>query len=160
MKTCHVLAAFAILAALLTDPPPLSAQKNPCRSPVPPIRGVRLKMNYEMTFTYDARDESAGRAILTQLLTSDLNERGVDDRNTFVIADGERPNFTVRLAVSIDSTDHFSAEGALSGWGYGHITQIIIGDVFTTPAGLINRVADQVYKFIHLGWHEARPECR
>jgi hypothetical protein len=158
------ISALALSLVVICSDPAIDAQKKgaaPCLQEVAPFRSFKLKMVYKTSFSYHVKDEPEARQYVADELQGVLNDKGKEDGNTFVVADGVVPNFTIDISISNDGTDHYSAAGTLSGWGQGLISTISSGpNYYATSSGLISGLAADIYNWIHGGWHDKRPECR
>jgi len=155
------LLAVSVLALLIlsggcdstpTPPPPA-----PMKADVQPIRNCAIKLLINSNLTYTAKDAVAVRVNLPDVVVARLNHDGIADGNTFSVANGEAQNFTLTYTINNDGSDRFSGSCYLGGWGFGYINTMYSGQyTYSNAPDMINALTDQVYNYIHTGWHDAR----
>jgi hypothetical protein len=154
-----VLVMVAILPAtgcmdLLDDPAPAPPPAQP-QPPVDAFRNQTLQVTYNIHFNYTPKDETGARSMTPEVINDRLNVDGKDDGNTFVVADGVTPQFIVNINVNNDGQDHLTAYADVFGLGRsGDLFQANSGQAaFVDPVNMMNTLSDNIYSWIHQGWH-------
>lgn len=129
----------------------------PMKEDVPPIRNCAIKVIITSNLTYKAENEPGARRSLPDQVLSRLATLGAPDGNTFSIASGEAPNFTLDFTVHNDGNDRFTGSVRMSGWGWGYINTLHSGQYsFSNAPDMIDVLTDKLYVFIHTGWVDER----
>lgn len=155
------LALCLLVGAIACVPPQRRrAPVEPCSAPVDPIRNQALLATINVTYTYSAQDESAGRSDHRQEVVDELNTLGSTDGNTFSEPNGQQPNFIFNFSISNDGQDHFTGGLEFRGWGQGLIHNFgRYQYTYASTEKLVRDLTDDAYGFIRTGWHDSRPAC-
>lgn len=150
---CSAGGCYPLVPSRPKPPPPA-----PCTKPVSPIRNVSpiiVVLTYHYTYTAEDPSPEGHKAdILAQ-----LNKLGSPDGNSFQEANGQPVNFYMTYDLNNDGNDHFSGSLEFSGWGQGFIHRFYIGQSYASSDALTRDLTNQMYAFIHEGWHDSRPSC-
>lgn len=137
-----------------------SSRTTPCNPSVPPIRNVAILSVINVNYSYTPKDLEGGRSWHRGDVLDELNTLGRPDGNSFAEPNGQQPNFHITYTISNDGQDHYTGSVELSGWGQGHVTTINKYQYpYASSAKLVQDLTDEMYQFIHLGWHDARQGC-
>jgi hypothetical protein len=129
----------------------------PMKEDVPPIRNCAIKMIITSNLTYKPVDEQGVRRGVPELVLARLATLGAPQGNTFSIASGEAPNFTLEYTVHNDGNDRFTGSVQFSGWGWGYINTLHSGEYsFSNAPEMIDALTDKFYVFIDRGWRDDR----
>lgn len=132
----------------------------PCTASVSPIRYTPIVAVLNFNFTYTPKDANEGRDALRDTALRELNSDGSPDGNSFTQPNGQQQNFTITYSLSNDGQDHYTGSVQLSGWGQGYISTFNrYQSSYTDPLKLTSDLTDDLYVFIHDGWHDSRPQC-
>jgi heme/copper-type cytochrome/quinol oxidase subunit 2 len=157
-----------VLAVVLLSPSGESTaeqkvQQTPLRDDVPPVRNIAIKFNLNFNFTYVTKeDEDVVRRHGVELVLARLNEDGVSDGNSFAFPNGEVTNLTLDYTLNNEGqpgNDRFSGSVVMNGWGWGYIHTFTSGQYpYSDAEKLITSLTDQVYSYLHTGWHDSRKD--
>ncbi len=138
-----------------------TAPPAPCGPSVSPIRYQSIYAVVNFNFTYTPKDASSGRDALRTVALQQLNSLGASDGDHFSEPNGQQTNFYLNYSLSNDGQDHFTGSVNLSGWGQGDIhTFSRYQYPYSGPVKLTTDLTDDLYTFIHGGWHDTRAQCR
>ena len=155
-----------VLLVVLMLPSEETAVQQPEAPPRPDVQGVRntsINVIINITFTYHTKkDEDEARRSALELCLSRLNDDGRSDGNSFAFPNGEANNLTLNYTLNDEGqpgNDRYTGNVVMSGWGWGYIHTFDSGEyTYNDPEKLFNSLTDQVYGFIHTGWHETRKQ--
>jgi hypothetical protein len=163
MKSLLVLFVTVFMVSCVAPPPRARTARQapaPCTATIQPLRYHQFKMTYNIKLNYTAKDSAGVHDIAPKLLNQYFNEDGAADGNTFTEADGVTPNFYVNMTVNNDGNNHYTAYAEFSGWGQGFIANLNSGpSPYVDPSNMTKALVDNVYAYIHGGWHDSRQSC-